>query len=169
MKLTLEDRLMIIELYEKGYSISNLAKKFNVCHTTIDKIERQYREHGIQSFKEKNINNKYSNEFKLEVVSRVLNGESIGGVAASLKIHLSVVQHWLKKYHDLGYNGFINKKKGKLPIMNPKRKETQLSTITDKEKIENLEKKIAQLEMENDLLKKLRALVQQRQQQQNKK
>ena len=37
------------------------------------------------------------------------------------------------------------------------------------EKVREVEERNAQLEMENDLLKKLRAYIQQRQQQQNKK
>ena len=56
--------------------------------------------------------------------------------------------------------------------MKPKSKETQINDTSMDEKdkrIKELEERNAQLEMENDLLKKLRALVQQRQQQQNKK
>ena len=55
--------------------------------------------------------------------------------------------------------------------MKPKNNETKLDIpIDEKDKrIKELEEINAQLKMENDLLKKLRALVQQRQQQQNKK
>ena len=56
--------------------------------------------------------------------------------------------------------------------MKPKSKAPQINDTSMDEKdkrIKELEERNAQLEMENDLLKKLRALVQQRQQQQNKK
>ena len=55
--------------------------------------------------------------------------------------------------------------------MKPKNNETKLDIPMDEKdkRIKELEERNAQLEMENDLLKKLRALVQQRQQQQNKK
>ena len=56
--------------------------------------------------------------------------------------------------------------------MKPKSKEIKINDTSMDEKdkrIKELEERNAQLEMENDLLKKLRALVQQRQQQQNKK
>ena len=55
--------------------------------------------------------------------------------------------------------------------MKPKQKEIKNGIAMDEKdkRIKELEERNAQLEMENDLLKKLRALVQQRQQQQNKK
>ncbi len=59
MKLKLEDKLKIITMYEVGDSISSISKKFKVCESVIKRIERQYREHGIKSFKVKEKNMKY--------------------------------------------------------------------------------------------------------------
>ena len=64
MKLKLEDKLKIITMYEVGDSISSISKKFKVCESVIKRVERQYREHGIESFKAKGKNMKYSPEFK---------------------------------------------------------------------------------------------------------
>ena len=172
MKLKLEDKIKIIRFYKKGYSISSLSKKFNVSDSVIKRIERQYREHGIESFKENGKNTKYPRSFKLEIVNRVINGESIVGIASELCVNPGMIFSWVKKYTELGYNGLIEKKKGRPPKMKPKSKETQINDTSMDEKdkrIKELEERNAQLEMENDLLKKLRALVQQRQQQQNKK
>lgn len=172
MKLKLEDKIKIIKFYEKGYSISSLAKKFNVVDSVIKRIERQYREHGMESFKEKGKNTKYPVDFKIEIVNRILNGESAYGIAAELCVNEGMIVSWVKRYKELGYNGLIEKKKGRLPKMKPKSKEIKINDTSMDEKdkrIKELEERNAQLEMENDLLKKLRALVQQRQQQQNKK
>ena len=172
MKLKLKDKLKIIELYEKGYSSSFLSEKFNVAKSEIKRIERQYREHWIESFKEKGKNKKYTPNFKLEIVNRVLKGESKHGIASELCVNHGMIHSWVKKYNELGYNGLIEKKKGRPPKMKPKSKETQIidTSMDEKDKrIKELEERNAQLEMENDLLKKLSALVQQRQQQQNKK
>jgi len=172
MKLKLEDKIKIIRLYKKGYSISSLSKKFNVAKSLIKIIERQYREHGIGSFKEKGENTKYPVDFKMEIINRLLAGESACGIAAELCVNPGMIFSWVKKYNELGYNGFIEKKKGRPPKMKPKSKEIQINDTSMDEKdkrIKELEERNAQLEMENDLLKKLRALVQQRQQQQNKK
>lgn len=172
MKLKLEDKIKIIKFYEKGYSISSLAKKFNVADNTIERIERQYREHGIESFKEKGNNSKYPADFKMEIINRVLSHESIKGIASELCINDGLIHSWIKRYKELGYNGLIEKKKGRLPKMKPKTKEIKINDTSMDEKdnrIKELEERNAQLEMENDLLKKLRALVQQRQKQQDKK
>ena len=53
MKLKLEDKLEIIKLYEDSYSVSMIMEKFNIGRATINRIERQYREPGIDSFKPK--------------------------------------------------------------------------------------------------------------------
>ena len=53
MKLKLEDKLKIITMYEAGDLISSISKKFKVCESVIRWIKRQYREHGIESFKAK--------------------------------------------------------------------------------------------------------------------
>ena len=64
MKLTLEDKLEIIKMYETTYSIAVISKKFKVNKSVIKQIERQYREHEIESFKPKGKSKKYSPEFK---------------------------------------------------------------------------------------------------------
>ena len=159
-------------MYEAGFTIKQICLKYGVNRTTIEKIERQYREHGIESFKEKGNNSKYPVDFKMEIINRVLAGESIKGIASELCINDGLIHFWVKRYKELGYNGLIEKKKGRPPKMKPKSKETQINDTSMDEKdkrIKELEERNAQLEMENDLLKKLRALVQQRQQQQNKK
>ena len=67
MKLKLEDKFKIIELYKEGHSISDISKKYKVDASTIKRIERQYREHGIESFRKKGKNTKYPAEFKKEI------------------------------------------------------------------------------------------------------
>lgn len=107
----------------------------------------------------------------MEIIQRVLDGKSITSIAAELCVNKGMIHSWLKKYKELGYNGLIEKKKGRPAKMKPKKNEAKLDTPMDEKdkRIKELEERNAQLEMENDLLKKLRALVQQRQQQQNKK
>lgn len=169
MKLKLKDKIQIIRFYEEGYSIPYLSEQFNVSNYTIRRIERQYREHGIESFKEKGNNSKYPVDFKMEIIKRVLAGESIKGIAFELCVNDGLIHSWVKKYNELGYNGLIEKKKGRLPKMRPKENKNDIPMDEKDKRIKELEERNAQLEMENDLLKKLRALVQQREQQQNKK
>ncbi|AZZ65393.1 hypothetical protein DMC14_002535 [Metamycoplasma phocicerebrale] len=84
-------------------------------------------------------------------------------------INSGVIYSWIKKYLNLDYNG-LKRKIGRPCKMNLNKKLKEKETTTDKDKkIKELEERNAQLEMENDLLKKLRALVQQRKEQQKKK
>ena len=46
MKLTLEDKLKIIELREKGYSYEMIGKQFKVRDSTIKRIWYRYKNHG---------------------------------------------------------------------------------------------------------------------------
>ena len=168
MKLKLEDKLKIITMYEVGDSLSSISKKFKVSKSVIERIERQYREHGIKSFKSKDKNKKYSPEFKMEIVNRVLNGESKSGIAAELCVNKGMIFSWVKKYKELGYNG-LTIKQGRPRKMKDKNKQTKKvnasKELDDKDKrIKELEERNAQLEMENDL-----SLVQQRNKQQDEK
>ena len=173
MKLKLEDKLKIIEMYETGYSIPVICKKIKISKSVVERIERQYREHGIKSFKSKGKNKKNSLEFKMEIVNRVLNGESKSGIAAELCVNKGMIHHWVKKYKELGYNG-LTTKQGRPSKMKDKNKQTKTvnnsNKLDDKDKlIKEQAERIAQLEMENDLLKKLRALVEYRNGQQDEK
>jgi transposase len=82
----------------------------------------------------------------------------------------------MKKYEELGYNGLENKPKGRPKSMSRKPKE-ETKTIKDntpltneeREELIRLRKEKEYLEMENEILKKLDALVQMRLKQQEKK
>ena len=173
MKLKLEDKLKIITMYEVGDSIPSISKKFKVCESVIERIERQYREHGIKSFKAKGKNMKYSPEFKMEIVNRALNGDSKTSIASELCVNVGMIHSWVKKYQELGYNGLTTNqgRPRKVKDKNIQQKIVNNSNkLDDKDKrIKELEERNTQLEMENYLLKKLRALVQQRNGQQNEK
>ena len=173
MKLKFEDKLKIIGLYNKGYQQTRIAKKFNVQESTIYQIIRQYRTYGIESFRKTGKDNIYTIDLKLSIINRVLNGESKTSLANEYMINVGLIFSWVKKYQELGYNGLI-KKKGRPPKMKPNKEQTTISTnhekLDDKDKlIKEQKERIVQLEMENDLLKKLRALVQQRNTQQDEK
>lgn len=173
MKLSLDDKLEIISLIESGWSYKKIQLKFKICESTLKRIIRQYRKHGIKSFKPKGKNMKYSPEFKCEIVMRVLSGESKGGIASELCVNVGMIHSWVKKYLELGYNG-LTIKTGRPRKMNSKKEQTLKFNNTEKlddkdRRIKELEERNSQLEMENYLLKKLKALVQQRTQQQKKK
>ena len=169
-KLTTTDKTKIITLYKEGYGYRAIAKKVNISNfDNIRIIIKQYELFGEEALIVRHRDKKYSPEYKMDIIKRVLNGESISSVAFENMLSPGQLSNWIKKYKELGYNG-LSKPKGRSKIMKPKTKKTKQVHEDEKDKrIRELEERNAQLEMENDLLKKLRALVQQRTQQPNKK
>ena len=167
-KLTTEGKRKIIEFYKEGFGYRIIARKIGVNRARVQEIIRQYELFGDISLKVSHTNKKHTPIFKVELVQRVLNGESIWQVATENMISRGQLCNWIKKYKELGYNG-LSKPKGRPKTMKPEIKKPKQINEDEKDKrIRELEERNAQLEMENDLLKKLRALVQQRTQQQNK-
>ena len=114
-------------------------------------------------------NRYYSREFKLQTINRVLvNYESVKQVALDTGlVSASILHNWLSKFKKNGYN-IVEKKKGRKPksMTKPKKNDKVLS---EKEKIKLLEDEIIYLKAENEYLKKLRALVQERELKEKKK
>ena len=166
-KLTYEDKKEIVRLYnEEHYGYGEISKKYNVAKPTILLIVRKYNMHGESSLiKQKN--RKYSPNIKLEVINRVFNGESKTSLSIEYKITKTQILNWLKKYNEFGYNGLIDKPKGRPPSM---KKEKKIIDSNDKDELlRQKDQEILELKAEVEALKKLRALVLQRNEQQTKK
>ena len=78
---------------------------------------------------------------------------------------IQLYNDWIKKYKEMGYN-IVERKRGR-PIMPKVTKEKK--NETDKEKIKRLEEENLYLKAELEYSKKLRAVVQARKNQQQKK
>lgn len=169
-KLTIEDKIKIIQLYNEGYGCDIIARKIGIVSSRVQEIKKQYDLYGDVALDVSHKNRKFTVEFKIELINRVFNGESKCSIAAEYMISPGQLSNWVKKYQELGYNGLISKPKGRPKIMKPETKNITPTSEDEKDKrIRELEERNAQLEMENDLLKKLKALVQQRTQPQDKK
>ncbi len=167
MKLTKELKLEIISKNVKGITKNRLAKEYGVSRTTILRLFRSYREHGLKAVEKKVNSNKYSADFKLDIVKRVSNGESKSSIETKTGINCGLIYAWCKKYETLGYNGLKSDLRGRK--MSKPKVIIKKTKISDNEELEYLRERNQDLEMEIDLLKKLDALVQQRKQQQDKK
>ena len=166
-KLTYEDKKEIVRLYdEEHYGCTIIAKKYNVRVTTISRIVRRYKLHGESSLiKQKN--KKFPADLKFEIISRAMNGESKTSLGIKYMIQEALIISWLKKYEELGYNGLIDKPKGRPKSM---KKEKKPIDPNDKDAvIKSQADRILELEAEVEALKKLRALVLQRNKQQTEK
>jgi transposase-like protein len=168
-RLTKEDKIKLINLYKAGFGTRVISKRMKIQHERTREILRQYDLFGDLALNVSSKNRKHTIEYKIELINRVNSGESIASVAIENMISSGQLCNWVKKYKELGYNG-LSKPKGRPKIMKQEtNKPKQIHEDEKDKKIRELEERNAQLEMEVDLLKKLRALVQQRTQQQNKK
>ena len=105
----------------------------------------------------------------MQTINRVLvNFESVRQVAIDIGLASDGILHnWLSKFKENGYN-VVEKKKGRKTksMTKPKKNDKELS---EKEKIKKLEEENLYLKAENEYLKKLRALVQERELKEKKK
>ena len=168
-KLTKEDKIEIYERSKNGETVVSLAKSFNVNKIIIHYLIKLIRKYGYDVLGNGK-NRLYSKEFKLQTISRILvNNESINSVAIDVGLASSSILHnWLSKFKENGYN-VIEKKRGRKPKSMTKPKKRNDKALSEKDKIKQLEDEILYLKAENEYLKKLRALVQERELKEKKK
>ena len=166
-KFTHEFRMQVINERLSGKSFGQLAKKFNIGETTIKQWVHQYNAGGVTQLI--NVNRRYSTEFKKNVIEYKWEyGLSLNETTAHFKIpSAGTVFQWEKRYLEEGISGLMQRKKGRLCNMMPKKPKTPKKPC-ELTREQELEAEIAQLKMENAFLKKLNALVQARKRQQKK-
>jgi transposase-like protein len=166
-KFSAEDKLQAVERYLNGNESSNeIAKSLRTDHKAILKWVKQYEYNGVEAFLKPCTN--YTQQFKLDVLNYMIeHGTSLNETAAIFKIPApSTIIAWRKLFETQGLDALQSKKKGR-PSMKkefnqqPKQEPVKGST-------EALEARIKLLEMENDYLKKLNALVQNKEKSPNK-
>ena len=167
-KLTREDKIEIYERRKNGETISSLANDSDVQESNIKYLIALIEKHGYDILR-KDKKRVYSKDFKLQIINRILvNHESINSVAIDIGLPApSILHNWLSKFKENEYN-VVEKKKGRKPksMTKPKKNEKVLS---EKDKIKQLEEENMYLKAENEYLKKLRALVQERELKEKKK
>ena len=165
-KLTYEDKINIYIDKKGGMSIGSLSSKYKVSKNIINYLTALIDKHGIDILRtDKNrIHTKFE---KQEAIDRVLiNGEAKWSVALDLGLlSKGMLNNWLKKYRENGYN-IVERKRGR-PTMKKEFKPKKNETI--EEENERLKKENLYLKAELEYSKKLRAVVQARKNQQQKK
>ena len=122
---------------------------------------------GPDALRHKGRNKIWTPEAKFELVSRVLAGNSNKSVAYEAGIHDGMLYQWVRKYKIYGYNGLIDKKKGrksknpdmkKLNINNPRKLEE-----SEYEELIRLRAENEYIKAENEVIKKEIALREEKQ------
>ena len=166
-KLTYEDKINIYEERKSGVLLSFLSSKYNVRADNLKYLIRLIDRHGYDVIK--TIKNKrYIIAKKERIINRVLiNNESTCAVSIDEGLLSNgILFNWIKEYKENCYN-IVERKRG-CPTMNKKFK-SLIKEETKKEKIKRLGKENLYLKVELEYSKKLRAVVQARKNQQQKK
>jgi transposase len=160
-------KLNIIQSYNpKVFSQKEYAKQIGVTRAQFQYWLKLYELHGEEGFKTPYTNCSVS--FKLDVLNyMVQSGASLMDTAALFRLSsYTMVYDWQKKMEDGGMEALEPKEKGRSSM---KKKSTkQPKQLPVKGAVEALEARIKQLEMENEYLKKLNALVQNKEKSPNK-
>jgi len=145
----------VIEFYlQNGKNRSLTRKHFQLASRTLRHWINQFNYSGINGLAVMGKKRNYSPEFKLNVIQAVKNGQFFGITNSG------VVSQWLQAFEKQGINGLMPKPKGQ-PTMKPKYPKMPPKPKTREEELEleNL-----RLRAENEILKKLQELNQQKMQ-----
>lgn len=160
-RYTLELKLQIVKyVLEDKHSIWEASDFFGAAYQTIRMWVKHYENLGVSGL---SIQNKtYSGEFKIYVVE-YMRKHSLSLVQTA--IHFSIPDHtrvreWNKIYDEKGPQYLIQEHRGRRKMKPNKEKKIVKKVNNSKEK--ELLKKIEYLETENAYLKKLNALIQEK-------
>lgn len=168
-KLSLEDKINIYKKRKSGVSLSELSRMYEINVDSIKYLCRLVDRHGYEVLC-KNKYLVYPASIRQEMIDEVLiNKHSIKSTAIEYGLlDKKILRSWLKIYKKEGC-AIIKESKEAPSIMNKKNKTKSLEVIELEKKVESLTKKNLELQAERDYLKKLRAVVLSRENQQPKK
>ena len=158
-KISAEVKLAAVQRYLNGKESSRtVAADIGVSHRYLLTWVKQYEHNGVEAFVRRYTN--YTKAFKLDVLNYMAeHGTSLYETAAIFKIAAaSSIQNWKKQLDTQGEDALQPKKKGRLSMKKETAKQSKKTPVEGS--TEALQARIKQLEMENEYLKKLNALVQ---------
>ena len=163
-KMNLEFKKKIYQEYCDGVSIQGLAKKYHINFSNLRYFLKLIEMYGWDSYVK---TNNYPASLKQELINKVLNKEdSLFNIALSGGLKSRTLLHgWVLNYIKNGYN-IVEQKRGRktMPKVSKKRSKETIEEENKRLREENL-----YLKAELEYSKKLRAVVQARKNQQQKK
>ena len=129
MKLTYEDKVKIAKDYKKlGSNLT--AKKWKISRRYVTTLNNKYKNNCLNKHSK---NNKYTLEFKLDLITAYVQGEgSFESLANKFGVKSkSIIEYWYNIYQSYGVEGLINMKKTGRPQKN-KNKDNKKKLDLDK-------------------------------------
>ena len=166
MKYSFEIKLKAVKAIKKGILIKEPYNK--ICRQWRDRVkhwEKIYDKHGEDGLKRQY--RKHTYKEKLDVIKEVIKGNSINQVSINRNIPIKSIVDWLNLYRQKGISGLklVNKRK---VLMSKKEKEIKNKLKSKDNKSSYSKEEIEYILAENEYLKKLHALVQEKNQKNQK-
>lgn len=163
MKYSWEFKLECVNKYKNGQYIATPGKRKKQRNTFMNQVRewvKYYDDLGIDGLKHSSKNKDWTPKKRFQLVAKVLAGNSISLVSRNAHINSGQLYQWVKRYNEKGMDGLQCKqgRSTKQFVMKKKTKKTKLS-ISEQEELKLLRERNEYLEMENEYLKKLDALV----------
>ncbi|WP_171031799.1 helix-turn-helix domain-containing protein [[Clostridium] hylemonae] len=153
MRYSYEYKRKCIELYREGKwpdTPSGLSDK--QFRHTVRKWFRMEEACGPEALQRKNSNRVWTPEEKLTLIQQVLTGKSNKSVAIEGGIDDSLLYQWVQKYKIYGYNGLVDKKKGR-PPKEPHMKHKKVNFNNPRSLVESELEELIRLRAENEYIK----------------
>jgi transposase len=157
-KFTRDQKLGAVIRYQNtNDSVEEIAKDIGSASSIVLNWIKQFEYHGLSAF-EKSYTS-YTAQFKMDVLN-YMKENSVSSNEAAVIFNISspgMIRNWRIQLETSGFDALFSKKKGR-PSMN-KKSNKQSKKVQPEGSTEALQARIKQLEMENEYLKKLNALV----------
>jgi transposase len=153
------ERLKYMHMLEDGYSRNYIHTKFGINNQLLLTLWESYQKQGEKALTSKNKIHPSLNVKLKAIKDFEENHLSLVEIMSKYGISGSALYQWRKRYHNGGIEALsIKKRKGRPPVMGrPKKK-----TVEQMTELERLQKENQELKTEIALLKKVRALVEER-------
>lgn len=150
----IEKKVEAIKAIESGRSIGSVSEEFGIERREMSYVWRLFKKYGETGLKDYCYN--WRGQQRLEVLEYMHeNGLSYKETGIQFGIGApSTIRKWEERYLENGIEGLENKKKGR----KPRTQKPKLPQTREEELLERIE----DLEIENEYLKKLNALVAER-------
>ena len=167
MRYSYEFKRKCVELYWEGrWPETPVGIKKKNFHIMIGRWARMEGAKGPEVLRHSPTNKCWTAESRYELVAQVIAGRSNQEVALEAGINPGLLYQWVRKYKTMGYNGLVDRKKGR----KPKDPEMKKSNDNNPRKLEEseyeelirLRAEIEHIKAENAVIKKEIALREER-------
>ena len=155
---------IVLRYLNAEFTQKELSEIYGMSQSDVQKWKDAYLAHGIEGLCVKN--GTYTGDFKVSVVEYMNNtGASIRSTAAHFNIpSYTSVSQWKRIYNEQGKEALYNENRGRNgTVKEEKALKSNKKTIQPKENITTTDKalleEVKRLRMENEYLKKLNALI----------